>query len=138
MGSGPKMSIAHNSIGCPTSIQGLSRKFHQQRAGPYKVLSRLGNTNYHIEPVSGNGKTKVVHRNRLKPATCRPRGVGDVFVDGLEEKPSPITVEYETRIYHEDKIKDVQPLPPEDLPPFGDPPASVGHQTDTRTTTWRK
>ena len=35
--------------------KGLSRKFHQQWAGPYKVLSRLGNTNYHIEPVSGTG-----------------------------------------------------------------------------------
>ena len=68
--------------------------------------------------MSGNGKTKVVHRNRLKPATCRPRGVDDVFVDGSEGKPPPITVEYEPRIYHEDKIKDVQPLPPEDLPPL--------------------
>ena len=80
--------------------------------------------------MSGNGKTKVVHRNRLKPATCRPRGVDDVFVDGSEGKPPPITVEYEPRIYHEDKIKDVQPLPPEDLPPPTaiHPPASATRQ----------
>ena len=75
-----------NNIAVPKD---LSRKFHQQWTEPYQVLSRLGSTNYHIEPVSGNGKTKVVYRNHLKPATCRPRGVDDVFVDWPEGKPSP-------------------------------------------------
>ena len=46
--------------------KGLSRKFHFPWAGPYVVLGRLGRVNYHIKPVSGNGKAKVVHRNRHK------------------------------------------------------------------------
>ena len=53
--------------------KGLSRKFHLQWSGPYTVLNRLGSTNYHIKPESGNRKPKVVHRNRLKSAPCRPR-----------------------------------------------------------------
>lgn len=43
-----------------------SRKFHQEWTGPYVVLRRLGNVNYHIKPVEGKGQTKVVHRNHLK------------------------------------------------------------------------
>lgn len=30
------------------------------------VLTRLGNVNYHVKPETGNGRKKVVHRNRLK------------------------------------------------------------------------
>ncbi|CAB4040108.1 Retrovirus-related Pol poly from transposon, partial [Paramuricea clavata] len=53
--------------------KGLSRKFHSPWTGPYVVIKRLGKVNYHIKPGPGNGKTRVVHRNRLKLDIRQPR-----------------------------------------------------------------
>jgi hypothetical protein len=52
----------------------MSRKFHFQWAGPYVVLGRLGNLNYHIKLEYLAGKGKVVHRNRLKLDKKQSRG----------------------------------------------------------------
>ena len=92
--------------------KGLSRKFHLPWAGPYVVLGRLGRVNYHIKPVSGNGKAKVVHRNRLKLDGRQSRMEETWPVDHKRE--GDLTAKRcpgEPTIHHEEKlIADTQPL----------------------------
>jgi hypothetical protein len=70
--------------------KGLRRKFHTPWTGPYVVIKRLGKVNYHIKPGSGNGKTKVVHRNRLKLDIRQPRIEETLSVDQPEEHNSRV------------------------------------------------
>jgi hypothetical protein len=76
----------------------LSRRFHFQWAGPYVVLGRLGNLNYHIKLESGAGKGKVVHRNRLKLDKKQSRGN---CIERPEEK-QPDTTTYEPGVLHQE------------------------------------
>ena len=92
--------------------KGLSRKFHLPWAGPYVVLGRFGRVNYHIKPVSGNGKAKVVHRNRLKLDGRQSRMEETWPVDHKREGDSTAKkCPGEPTIHHEEKlIADTQPL----------------------------
>lgn len=90
--------------------KGLSRKFHQQWAGPCKILGRLGSMNYHIKPETGNGKAKVVHRNRLEPAPRRPKDEENWSTDGPSVEPQAASVPHEPRIHHQEKVTEGQPL----------------------------
>ena len=92
--------------------KGLSRKFHLPWAGPYVVLSRLGDVNYHIKPESGNGKAKVVHRNRLKLVKCKPTVKEWPPID-QEEAPRASLLPNEPAIRHRETTSDMQPLAPE-------------------------
>ena len=88
--------------------KGLSRKFHLQWSGPYTVLNRLGGTNYHIRPESGNRKSKVVHCNRLKSAPGRPRGQEGMSTCCPKEAQHTALQTNEPMIHHQENLV-VQP-----------------------------
>ncbi|CAB3992292.1 Transposon Ty3-G Gag-Pol poly [Paramuricea clavata] len=96
--------------------KGLSRKFHSPWTGPYVVIKRLGKVNYHIKPGSGNGKTKVVHRNRLKLDIRQPRIEETLSVDQPEKHNSRVELlPGEPVIHHGERLADAQLLPAEEL-----------------------
>ena len=96
--------------------KGLSRKFHSPWTGPYVVIKRLGKVNYHIKPGSGNGKTKVVHRNRLKLDIRQPRIEETLSVDQPEKHNSRVELlPGEPVIHHGESLADAQLLPAEVL-----------------------
>ncbi|CAB3992476.1 Retrovirus-related Pol poly from transposon [Paramuricea clavata] len=67
-------------------------------AGPYVVLDRLGNLNYHIKLESGAGKGKVVHRNRLKLDKKQSRGN---CIERSDEK-QPDATTYKPGVLHQE------------------------------------
>ena len=79
-------------------------KFHEQWAGPYKILSRPRSMNYHIKSETGNGKAKVVHR--------RPKDEENWSTDGPSVEPQTASVPHEPRIHHQEKVTEGQPLLP--------------------------
>jgi hypothetical protein len=84
------------------------RKFHLQWSGPHMVLNRLGGTNYHIKPESGHRKSKVVHRNRLKSAPCRPRVEEGMSTCSPKETQHTALQTNEPMIHHQENLV-VQP-----------------------------
>ncbi|CAB4035990.1 Retrovirus-related Pol poly from transposon 412 [Paramuricea clavata] len=96
--------------------KGLSRKFHSPWTGPYVVIKRLGKVNYHIKPGPGNGKTRVVHRNRLKLDIRQPRIEETLSVDQPEKHNSRVELlPGEPVIHHGERLADAQLLPAEEL-----------------------
>ena len=57
----------------PVIPKGVAPKFHEPWTGPFKVTKRLSNVNYKILDVGRKAK-KVVHFDRLKKSTVKPRG----------------------------------------------------------------
>jgi len=45
---------------------GLSQKLHHQWQGPYIILDKVSDVNYHIQLETGQGRKQVVHFNRLR------------------------------------------------------------------------
>ena len=81
---------------------------HLQWSGPYMVLNCLGGTNYHIKPESGHRKSKVVHRNRLKSAPCRPRVEEGMSTCSPKETQHTALQTNEPMIHHQENLV-VQP-----------------------------
>ena len=80
------------------------------------VIKRLGKVNYHIKAVSGNGKTKVVHRKRLKLYIRQPRIEETLSVDQPEKHNSRVELlPGEPVMHHGGRLADAQLLPAEGL-----------------------
>ena len=94
--------------------KGLCRKFHLHWAGPYVVLSQLGNTNYHIKPEFGTGQAKVVHRNRLKLAKGKQTVEDHPPVSHSEEEnPGTSLLINEPEVRHRDTPEEELPIDPQ-------------------------
>ena len=56
----------------PVVPSGQSRKLHHPWSGPYRVIAKLSETDYHVKKITGRKTIRVVHFNWLKhcdPAT---------------------------------------------------------------------
>ena len=82
-----------------------SRKFHKEWTGPYVIIRRLGRVNYHIKPAEGKGRTKVVHRNRLKMSQGNRE-------ENSMEQPTGNTLLNEPLINHHEEEQSLQEVPP--------------------------
>ena len=72
---------------------GESRKLHHPWIGPFKILERLGDSDYRIKGLRGKKQVHVVHFDRLKRCTPGTRFTGEdeEFVD-QDETPSPVDI----------------------------------------------
>ncbi|RWS25296.1 pol polyprotein-like protein, partial [Leptotrombidium deliense] len=55
----------------PTRVKGKAEKLLHPFKGPFRVLRRLGNVVYEVEPFKGKGKADYVHVSRMKPFRTR-------------------------------------------------------------------
>ncbi|RWS27735.1 pol polyprotein-like protein [Leptotrombidium deliense] len=51
----------------PKRVKGKAEKLLHPYKGPFRVLRRLGNVVYEVEPLKGKGKADYVHVSRMKP-----------------------------------------------------------------------
>ena len=56
----------------PVLVKGVAPKFHEPWTGPFKVKKQLSDVTYKIQDMA-NKTSKVVHFDRLKRATVKPR-----------------------------------------------------------------
>ena len=78
------------------------------------VVKRLGKVNYRIQPGSGNGNEKVVHRNRLKIDVRKPGIEESLSVGQSEEHKSRVELlPGEPVIHYEERLADTHLLPAE-------------------------
>ena len=56
----------------PVLEKNVAPKFHEQWTGPFKVKKQLSDVTYEIQGMA-NKTSKVVHFDRLKRATVKPR-----------------------------------------------------------------
>ena len=54
-----------------TVKKGLSNKFTRKWTGPYKILAKINDVNYELQPVKKRGKKLVMHLNRLQKCFTR-------------------------------------------------------------------
>ena len=54
-----------------TVKKGLSKKFARKWTGPYKILAKINDVNYELQPVKKRGKKLIMHVNRLQKCFTR-------------------------------------------------------------------
>jgi len=72
----------------PVIAKGGSRKLHHAWTGPFKVIKKLSDCDYHIKGLCGRKQLHVVHFNRLKPCTPGMRFSNtEQFADQVDPTP---------------------------------------------------
>ena len=110
----------------PAVPRGKSKKLHHPWSGPYRVITKISESDYRIKKLRGNRRLQIVHFNRLK--ACLP---GTRFDDqppehetgGVSESTDdgPNVFGQDMEPLDDDSEEDTPPPPPPQPPPAPGP-----------------
>ncbi len=108
----------------PAVPRGQNRKLYHPWSGPYRVVDKLSESDYHIKKLTGCKKIQVVHYDRLKP--CDPDTRWDDLHLPDPAPPNPTAAGTPPDLFEPDLLDtddDTAMPPPPGLPLAGSPPA---------------